>query len=53
MFDDMVSCLRTYSVEELRDLTDGLGARNYHWEVGEVKGTAGPFPLTYLVGVPL
>jgi len=27
-------------------------ARNYDWNIGELKSTAGPIPLTYLVGVP-
>lgn len=52
LFDGLVSCLRTYSVEELRDLTARLDANDYHWDIGTVKSTAGPIPITYLIGVP-
>jgi hypothetical protein len=53
MFDGMVSSLRTYSVEELRRLTEGLQAQNYQWDIGTVKSTAGPIPVTYLVRMPI
>jgi hypothetical protein len=53
LFDGLVSCLRTYSVAELRELTEGLNATNYEWEIGEVKSMAGPIPITYLIGVPI
>jgi hypothetical protein len=53
LFDGLVSCLRTYSVQELRELTEDLGADNYQWDFGELKGTVGPIPITYLVGTPM
>ena len=53
LFDGLVSSLRTYSVPELRELTEGLGAENYEWEIGEVKSMAGPIPISYLIGVPI
>jgi len=53
LFDGLVSCLRTYSVQELRELTERLNANDYQWEIGEVKSTAGPIPITYLIGVPV
>ena len=31
LFDGLVSCLRTYNVEELRDLVARLDANDYHW----------------------
>jgi len=52
LFDGLVSCLRTYSVEELRDLTGRLATNDYQWDIGMVKSTAGPIPITYLIGVP-
>jgi hypothetical protein len=52
LFDGLVSCLRTYSVQELRQLTEDLGANNYQWDFGELKGV-GPVPITYLIGVPI
>lgn len=52
LFDGLVSCLRTYSAQELRGLTEGLDAKDYQWEIGELRSTAGPIPITYLIGVP-
>jgi len=52
LFDGLVSCLRTYSVEELRDLAAKLDANDYHWDIGTVKSTAGLIQITYLIGVP-
>jgi hypothetical protein len=52
LFDGLISCLRTYSVEDLRDLTATLGRNDYHWEMGAVKSKAGPILITYLIGVP-
>ena len=53
IFYGLVSCLRTYSVHEVRELTAGLDAKNYRWDIGEVKSTAGPIPIAYLIGVPI
>lgn len=50
-FDVIVSLLRLYSVEELRDLTAGLD--RYRWDVGTVRAKLLPIPITYLVGVPM
>ena len=52
LFDGLVSCLRTYSVEELRDLAARLDANDYDWDIGTVKSMAGPIPITYLIGMP-
>src|SRR4029077_12135205 len=37
LFDGLVSCLRTYSVEELRDLAARLETNEYDWDIGTVK----------------
>jgi hypothetical protein len=50
VFDGVVSCLRTYSPTELRELLRGLDT--YDWEVGETRGRWSPLAVTYLVGVP-
>lgn len=50
-WDGLVSCLRTYSPQELRDLTAGLGTDSYSWQVGCIR-SAGAFRVTYLLGVP-
>lgn len=52
LFDGLVSCLRTYSIEDLRDLTARLGGNGYRWEIGAVKTKAGLITITYLIGVP-
>jgi hypothetical protein len=52
LFDGLVSCLRTYSVQDLRDLTASLGSNDYHWDIGTVKSKTTPIPITYLLGVP-
>jgi hypothetical protein len=51
LFDGFVSCLRTYSKEELQALVDSLPDNNYHWEIGEIK-IRKVHPLTYLIGYP-
>ena len=53
LFDGLVSCLRTYSEQELRDLSASLGTNDYQWEIGTVKSKTTPIPITYLIGTPL
>lgn len=50
MWDGFVSCLRTYSLEELRDLVEGTAGEPYRWTVGHV-GSRWPSRVTYAVGV--
>lgn len=52
LFDGLVSCLRTYSIEELRDLTARLDTNDYHWDIGAVKSKMTAISITYLIGVP-
>jgi hypothetical protein len=52
LWDGVVSCLRTYSPAELRELTKGLGDEGYLWESGEEKYPRSLIPVTYLVGYP-
>lgn len=51
-FDGIVSCLRTYSVQELADLTGGLVSEGYRWEAGRVNRRFVSLPITYLIGCP-
>ena len=52
-FDGVVSCLRTYSPAELRELLHGLDSRDtFDWQVGETRSPGSPLVVTYLVGVP-
>jgi hypothetical protein len=52
LFDSLVSCLRTYSVPELQEMTKSIDAKGYTWEAGEVKAQNAPVPVTYLLGYP-
>ena len=54
-WDGFVSCLRTYSPNELRELTRDLESDHYRFEIDQVKaqGPLGfPFHITYLIGIP-
>ncbi|MCP4640564.1 MAG: class I SAM-dependent methyltransferase [bacterium] len=51
VFDGIVSSLRTYSPDDLRALTAGLGD-DYVWEAEEVRAPFAPIPTTYLIGYP-
>jgi hypothetical protein len=48
--DGVVSCLRTYSVGELRELVRGLDS--FDWDIGHFRGTFSPLRGTYLIGTP-
>ncbi len=53
LFDGVVSCLRTYSPAELRELLRGLDTLDtYDWQIGETRSRWSPLVVTYLVGVP-
>lgn len=49
-FDGAVSCLRTYSPQDLRQLTDRLP--EYDWQMGVEPVPGTPSGVTWLVGVP-
>lgn len=51
LFDGVVSCLRTYRPEELREMVGELNGIEYRWEIGEAS--SGGTAITYLVGSPL
>jgi hypothetical protein len=51
-FDGVISCFRAYSLADLLNLTDGLTAEDYKWEIGEVKGGWLPVRITYVIGCP-
>lgn len=50
LFDGVVSCLRTYRPQELREIVEKLSSCEYEWETGELAGRRAP--VTYLVGYP-
>lgn len=48
--DGILSCLRSYSLDDLRELTRPLSAPDYRWEMGDAPGRR--IPIRYLIGVP-
>ena len=50
LFDGVVSCLRTYRPQELREIVEKLTSCQYQWEIGELA--TGKMPITYLIGYP-
>ena len=50
--DGVVSCLRAYSLGELREMTKELASSGYRWEIGEQPGGLLPVRITYLFGCP-
>lgn len=51
-FDGLISCLRAYSLGELHEMTKGIAASGYRWEIGEHPGGFLPVRITYLFGCP-
>jgi hypothetical protein len=50
LFDGVVSCLRTYRLQELREMVEKLTGCQYNWDIGELAGKRAP--VTYLIGYP-
>ena len=49
-WDGIVSLLRVYSEQELKELTDSISNIEYVWEIGQVSTGTPIFTNTYLVG---
>ena len=52
LWDGVVSCLRSYTVPELRALAADAGGGDYAWQAGVGRVPRLPVPLTRLVGYP-
>lgn len=52
IWDGLVSCLRVYSPEELRRMTDSIDVLGYSWEIGKMPFGKVPGYATYLLGTP-
>ncbi|MEM9555652.1 MAG: class I SAM-dependent methyltransferase [Acidobacteriota bacterium] len=52
VWDGLASCCRSYSVDELRQLVDGLEIDGYCWQIGRAPVRGLPVYTTYLLGVP-
>lgn len=48
--DGLLSCLRSYSLADLAELTRDLTADDYAWDFGDAHG--GRVPIRYLIGCP-
>ena len=54
MFDTIVSCFRTYSPQELRELTEDItGGDTYYWDIGVKTVENASAGITYLIGYPM
>ena len=52
MLDSIISCLRSYTNNELETLTASLTGAPYNWEIRELKSPKSPFPIIYAIGCP-
>jgi hypothetical protein len=52
LFDGLVSCLRAYTLEELREMTRQLEVQHYEWEIGRLAARVSLTHVIYLIGVP-
>ncbi|MCP4678154.1 MAG: hypothetical protein GY854_22095 [Deltaproteobacteria bacterium] len=48
--DGIVSALRSYSLKELKDMTDSLEADDYEWHIWRQRNRFSPLPVTCLLG---
>ena len=53
LWDGMVSILRLYSPEQMKELTEDLQAPDYAWEIGRIQVRGIPGGLPYLIGRPI
>jgi len=55
-FDGVVSHLRSYSPEELKEMVSSIASERYKWEIGQVATGVNrrlKLPITYLIGYPI
>ena len=52
-WDGVVSLLRTYSLQELKELTLSFSSDDYTWEIGHAATGTPIFTFVYLVGYPV
>ncbi len=50
LWDGLVSCLRSYSARELRELVSDLESEGYAWDVGRLRFRGTPVTVAYLTG---
>jgi hypothetical protein len=52
-WDGVISLLRTYSLQELKELTNSFPSDDYTWEIGHASTGTPIFTFIYLVGYPV
>lgn len=52
LWDGLVSCLRAYEPDELRELVASLPENDYDWDIGRLRVARTPASVTYLIGRP-
>ena len=52
-WDGVISLLRVYSPQDLKELTDSLPSKDYTWEAGQASTGTPIFVFTYLIGYPV
>ena len=52
LVDGVVSCLHSYTTEELAELTASLTGAPYDWEIRRLAAPRSPFPIIYAIGCP-
>jgi len=52
-WDNVVSCLRTYSASEVRAFISRLSSPDYKWDIGELYNPVMDVPYPYIMGYPV
>ncbi len=52
LWDGVMSNLRAYTVDELRELAEPIARDSYHWTAGRIARAGGAPAITYLIGTP-
>jgi hypothetical protein len=50
--DGLLSCMRSYTPEELSQLCSAAPLKSYRWSIGTVRQSRSPITVTYLIGYP-
>jgi hypothetical protein len=50
--DGLISCLRSYSLADLRTMTSRVPTNDYEWQIGEERRGRLTLRVTYLIGYP-
>jgi hypothetical protein len=52
-WDNVISCIRSYSPDELKEFTDQLSSDDYRWEIGQLYNSKLNIPYFYIMGYPV